>query len=87
MSDVFAVMQGLKTLKIESVESVAVEPEELFGDLDARRRSGDLADAVTTATVYYEASRERPGLLDRVNTATGERQAGYFNDGRFVDMA
>jgi hypothetical protein len=87
LSDVFAVMQGLKKLKIESVESVVVESEELFGDLDEQRRSGNLADSVTTASVYYEASRERPGLLDQVDTATGKRKSGHFNQGRFVELA
>ena len=33
-SDVLAVRQGLKRLKLENVESVAVDPEDVFADLE-----------------------------------------------------
>jgi hypothetical protein len=32
--------------------------------------------AADPAAIFYETSLSRPGLLDRVNTATGERQTG-----------
>jgi hypothetical protein len=83
LSDVFAVVQGLKKLKIEAVASVGVEPEDLFNDLDARRTNGTLASEVSSAAIYFEASRQRPGLLDRVDTATGKRLTGRFRNGRF----
>lgn len=86
MADVFAVMQGLKKLRIEKVDSVNVDPDDLFEDLDVQRESGSLTGAVTSSPVYFEASRDCPGLLDRVDSATGRRQSGRFYNGRFEAM-
>lgn len=83
LSDVFAVLQGLKRLKIENVESVTVEPEDVFGYLEKQNESGRLSNMVTTTSVYYEASKQHPGMLDRVNAATGARQTGQFRNGVF----
>ena len=82
-NDVFAVIQGLKQIKVESVESVAVDPADVFNSLEDSRQSGELAKKVTSAAIYFEASRKQPGLLDRVNSATGERQTGQFHNGEF----
>jgi hypothetical protein len=87
LSDVFAVIQGLKRLKLENVESAAVDPDELFIDLQKRIEQGLLSNVVTSAAVYFEASRSRPGLLDRVDTATGSRQTGQFKNGEFHPLA
>jgi len=82
-NDVFAVIQGLKKIKVESVRPVAVDPAAIFNALEDSRRSEKLAEKVTSATVYFEASRRRPGMLDRVNSVTGERQTGKFCNGEF----
>ena len=79
-NDVFAVIQGLKQIK---VESVAVDPADVFNSLEDNRQSGELAKKVTSAAIYFEASRKQPGLLDRVNSVTGERQTGQFHNGEF----
>ena len=34
LSDVFAVIQGIKRLKLENVESCEVDPDEVFPDVD-----------------------------------------------------
>ena len=82
-NDIFAVIQGLKEIKVESVKSVSVDPEDIFSSLEDSRKNEILADKLTSAGVYFEASRNRPGLLDRVNTVTGERQTGRFSNGEF----
>ena len=82
-NDIFAVIQGLKRVKVESVQSEAVDPAEIFNSLEVSRKSEKLAEKVTSAAFYFEASRRRPGLLDRVNTATGQRQTGRFYNGEF----
>lgn len=86
-SDIFAILQGLKKISIEPVEPVAVPPEDVFATLENGRANGELAEKVTRAVIYYEASRRRPGLLDRVNTATGERCTGQFRNGEFQALA
>jgi len=82
-ADVVAVIQGLRKIKVEPVTSMAVDSRDVFDSLETIRESGGLAEKVTSAAVYYEASLSRPGLLDRVSSHTGERQTGQFHKGVF----
>lgn len=82
-ADVVAVIQGLRKIKVEPVKSMAVDSRDIFDSLETIRESGGLAEKVTSAAVYYEASLSRPGLLDRVSSRTGERQTGQFHKGVF----
>jgi hypothetical protein len=86
IADVFAVSQGIKTIKLEvspSAPATPVDSDAVFHDLESARNSGRLSEQVTAATVYYEASSDHPGYLDRVNAVTQERQAGVFEKGEF----
>jgi hypothetical protein len=86
IEDVFAVSQGIKSIKLQvtpSVRSLAVDADDVFNDLEHDRAKDLLAAKVTSARIYYEASRDHPGYLDRVNAATGQRQAGSFEHGEF----
>ncbi len=86
ISDAFAVSQGIKTIKLEvssSVQSIPIDSDAIFNDLENDRTKGRLAKNVTSAKIYYEASVEHPGYLDRVNSVTGEKQTGTFEHGEF----
>ena len=86
IADVFAVSQGIKTIKLEitpSVQSIPVNSDDIFNDLENDRAEGLLAKNVTSARIYYEASVEHPGYLDRVNSVTKKRQTGTFENGEF----
>jgi hypothetical protein len=86
ITDAFAVSQGIKTIKIEvasSGQSIPIDSDDIFNDLENDRTKGLLAENVTSARIYYEASVEHPGFLDRVNSVTGKRQAGSFENGEF----
>ncbi len=86
ITDAYAVSQGIKTLKLEvtpSVQSVPVDSDTIFNDLESDRAKGLIAENVTAAKIYYEASVNRPGYLDKVNSITGERQVGSFKNGTF----
>jgi hypothetical protein len=86
ISDAFAVSQGIKTIKLEeppSVQSISIDSDDIFNQLENDRAKGILAGKVTSAGIYYEASTEHPGYLDRVNAVTGERQTGSFERGEF----
>ena len=86
IADIFAVSQGIKTIKLEvtpSVQSIPVNSDDIFNDLENDRAKGLLAKNVTSARIYYEASAEHPGYLDRVNSVTKKRQAGTFENGEF----
>lgn len=83
LSDVFAVLQGLKRLKLENVESVSVDPDDVFSDLQMSAGEDRLSGQVSVSEVYYEASRKYPGMLDQVELASGRRQTGQFRNGQF----
>lgn len=86
IADAFAVSQGIKTIKLEvtpSVQSSHIDSDSIFNDLENNRANGFLAKNVTSAKIYYEASIEHPGYLDRVNSVTGKRQTGSFEHGEF----
>jgi hypothetical protein len=83
LTDVFAVLQGLKRLKLEDVDSPAVDPDEVFDDLHPKRDPDRLSNAVTAAPFYFEASKKQTGMLDRVDARTGQRQTGQFRNGKF----
>ena len=86
ITDAFAVSQGIKMIKLEvtpSVQSIPIDPDVIFNDLENDRTKGILSNNVTSAKIYYEASIEHPGYLDRVNSITGQRQTGSFESGEF----
>ena len=86
ITDAVAVSQGIKTIKLEispAVQSTLIDSGLIFNDLETDRSNGHLTEKVTTAKIYYEASLEHPGFLDRVNSHTGDRQTGSFKNGEF----
>ena len=86
ITDAFAVSQGIKTIKLEvtpPVQSIHIDSDAIFNDLENDRAKGLLAKNVTSAKIYYEASVEHPGYLDRVNSITKKRQTGSFEQGEF----
>ena len=84
IDDAYAVLQGLKKLKVESTESAKVNPDTVFNSIEKSRKSGNLSLEVTSSPYYYEASIKYPGKLDRVEAATGKRETGIFRSGKFV---
>jgi hypothetical protein len=89
IADVFAVSQGIKTIKLETAptaQSTLVSPDAVFSDLENDRNKGLLAEKVTSARVYYEASIEHPGYLDRVDAVTQKRQTGSFINSEFKTL-
>ncbi len=86
ISDAFAVSQGIKTIKLEEptlVQSISMNSDDVFNRLEKDRDKGILAGKVTTARIYYEASKDHPGYLDQVDSITGERHTGIFEHGEF----
>lgn len=75
--------QGIKKIKLEPVQSVIIDADDIFNDLENDRKKGLLAQKVTSARIYYEASQKRVGFLDRIDSATGKRETGKFENGRF----
>jgi hypothetical protein len=84
--DIFAILKGLKKVAVEPVTPSEVDPQHVFEDLEQSRRNGELAGRIDPGRIYYEASRSRPGLLDRVDSATGDRRTGHFCNGEFTPV-
>jgi hypothetical protein len=86
IEDVFAISQGIKMIRLETTpaaKSIPIDSDLIFNDLENDRTKGVLAEKITSAEIYYEASVEHPGYLDRVNSITKERQTGSFENGKF----
>jgi len=84
LADAFTIAQGIKEIKLEPIQSISIHSDDIFSNLENDRKKGNLATKVTSARVYYEASRSRPGFLDKINSATGKRQTGQFKNGKFL---
>jgi hypothetical protein len=83
LKDIFAVMQGLKHVKLESASSVAINPDDVFHALEKTKKTKKLTEKLTSAPIYYEASKSKPGFLDKVDVKTGKRETGRFQNGEF----
>jgi ParD-like antitoxin of type II bacterial toxin-antitoxin system len=83
MADAFAVIQGLKEIHLETSKSIPVDTDTVFKTLEADRAQRFSGKPITSAPFYFEASISKPGFLDKVDTVTGERQTGRFQNGKF----
>jgi len=85
-ADAIAVTQGLKEIRLEypqTLQSITIDTYDIFNDLESDRKKGTLSQKVTTARIYYEASLTKDGYLDKVDSVTGRRETGQFEDGEF----
>ena len=79
------VATGLAQLKVERVVAVPVDPDDVFAALERDRNSGRLAKSVAGVGVRFQASRQYPGALERID-ADGEITVGSFENGEFIAM-
>ena len=86
IEDAFAILQGLKKLRVEPTQTISIDSNTVFDNLEADRAKGFVDKPITSAPFYFEASQKMPGLLDRVNSLTGERKTGKFADGKFREI-
>lgn len=88
IEDAFAILQGLKKIRVEPTQTISIDSDTVFNNLEADRAKGfvDVDKPITSAPFYFEASQKKPGLLDRVNSQTGERKTGKFADGKFIEI-
>lgn len=86
IEDAFAILQGLKDLRVEPTQTISIDSDTVFNNLEADRAKGFVDKPITSAPFYFEASQKMPGLLDRVNSQTGERKTGKFVTGKFSEI-
>lgn len=81
--ELLALSQGLASLHTVKKQASAVNPDDIFSDVEAASQSGELASTLKSGRIYYESSRSTPGLLDRVEP-NGVRTTGTFQNGLFI---
>ena len=82
---VISVKSGLSRIKIEPVYGVPVDPEAVFGSLEAQRKNGTLSEHVTNAAFRYQISAKQSGYLDRIDRQ-GNITTGQFQNGQFIPL-
>jgi hypothetical protein len=86
IEDALAVVQGLKKLRLEPEQSIHIDSDAVFRNLEDDRAKGFVDKPITSAPFYFEASQKSPGLLDKVDSLTGERKTGKFESGKFMEI-
>lgn len=82
-ADMLALMQGIANVRVELPDSQPIDSKKVFAAVEEASSSYHLGNKVTRGSLYYEASKSRPGLLDRI-MPDGVRQTGHFENGSFV---
>ena len=78
-----AVKAGLATLRVEHIHPSPVDPDVVFAALDNARNSGALSEAISSGSLRYQASVEKPGYLEACHP-DGRIEVGQFVNGRFI---
>ena len=76
------VASGLAVVKVEPITTATVTPEQTFTALEQQRRSGQLSQTVSGASLRSQASKAQPGLLEEIKP-NGRRRLGQFRHGLF----
>ena len=84
--DLLSVSSGLAYLKIESVYSEPVSPDEVFQELELDRVNGNLPQKVTGSAISYQVSLAHPGYLEQIGR-DGSITIGRFSEGEFIKSA
>jgi len=82
-TELIALVHDLAEVRIETVSSSPIDSTQLFATVETKSNDGSLARELKSHSLYYEASKANPGLIDCVQE-DGIRQSGYFRDGEFV---
>ena len=78
-----AVSTGMAEINIVPITSAALNPDDVFKNLERSRELGSLAKAVTESNITYQASRSHPGQLEQIDE-NGKLTVGRFADGVFT---
>ena len=76
------VASGLAVVKVEPITTATVTPEQTFTALEQQRRSRQLSQTVSGASLRSQASKAQPGLLEEIKP-NGRRRLGQFRHGLF----
>ncbi|MEL0084155.1 MAG: hypothetical protein VW985_14105 [Gammaproteobacteria bacterium] len=80
-----AVSAGFKRLSVEVAEVQAIDPDQLFNQLEEQRSGGRVVHASGEGEVAYQSSADHPGLIEQIQH-NGERTVGRFEEGVFTPL-
>jgi hypothetical protein len=81
-TDLTALANGEVEIRVVRKKSAPIEVDRVFDELEKDRSEGTLHSKIVQSKIWYEASKKKPGFLDRVS-ASGKRETGKFIDGLF----
>ena len=80
---VIALREGLAQLRVEPIQSVPLDADDVFAGLEVARDSGLLSEHISGAKLRYQASQAAPGLLDQIHP-DGRVFVGLFRNCQFI---
>ena len=80
-----AIKSGLLRIRVEEVEPIRLNPDDVFANLDRDRSSGALSEAIQSNTIRYQASKTHPGMLEQIHP-DGTSIIGQFKNGQFIAL-
>ncbi len=83
LETILSIRAGLAKLNVEEVDAQAIDPDLVFGNLEASRQNGTLKTVVNKSSVRYQTSEKYPGLLEKIDES-GRIVFGQFNNGEFI---
>jgi hypothetical protein len=81
-NELMALLNGIAEIRIDIIDTQPIDATQIFAAVERKNKNGSLAKAMTQTSLYYEASKSNPGLLDCVQE-DGSRTSGYFRNGKF----
>lgn len=81
-----SISAGLATVHVEPVQTLPIEPESVFTNLEQQRENGVLTEMIKHGgQPRYQASAQQPGHLERIES-DGKVVLGRFNNGVFIPV-
>lgn len=84
-NELIELQAGLLEIRLEKAAPVTVDTAGLFAEVDQKRSSGALQQAIASNSVRYQASSAHPGYLEQVHP-DGQVLVGRFEGGQFKSL-
>jgi len=81
-NDMISLMQGIAQVRIDLPGTSSIDSQQIFTAVETNATQST-GSRITGGGVYYEASQNKPGLLDQV-MPDGSRSTGHFEGGEFI---
>lgn len=80
-----AIRTGLSRINVEPIHVKPVNPEDVFRNLEIKRKNGTLAQQVISNSFKYQVSFSHPGYLEKIENGT--ITIGQIKNGEFISIS